>query len=252
MNHNSVYLNITSQYSISSLRIQNPYIVAWWSAAFPGFGHLLIGKLYLGYFLIVWEVIVNSLAHLNEGIYYSMVGEFEQAVHVLNVQYLVLYSPIYIYIIWDSYRCTQEINHLTRAVFQEKKSSIHQQNMDIIDHNVNLKRNPIQSIIWSMLFPSLGYMYNNKFLSFIFGLLLWVTLSTLSHVYDGLYYSYIGDFQLAIDTVKPKWLLFLPSIYVFFAYHAFVDSVEHNRLSEFMNKIKLAKKFNPKSFKMPF
>ena len=45
----------------TQLHLRNPYIIAWWSAAFPGFGHLLLSKYLRGYSLFIWEILVNNM-----------------------------------------------------------------------------------------------------------------------------------------------------------------------------------------------
>lgn len=37
-------LSKISVYGISEIKQQNPYMVAWWSAIFPGFGHYLLNQ----------------------------------------------------------------------------------------------------------------------------------------------------------------------------------------------------------------
>lgn len=68
------YKTHVSLVGTTQLHLRNPYIIAWWSAAFPGFGHLLLSKYLRGYALILWELLVNNMAHLNYGIIYSFTG----------------------------------------------------------------------------------------------------------------------------------------------------------------------------------
>jgi len=56
----------------TQLHLRNPFIIAGWSAAFPGFGHLLLSKYLRGYSLFMWEILVNNMAHLNQAIMYSL------------------------------------------------------------------------------------------------------------------------------------------------------------------------------------
>ncbi|WP_369412918.1 hypothetical protein [Oceanobacillus alkalisoli] len=96
----------------TQLHLRNPYIIAWWSAAFPGCGHLLLPKYLRGYSLFLWEIIVNNMSHLNLAIMYSFTGTFHMAGEVLKRRVLLLYLPVYIFAIWDSYRATVDLNKI--------------------------------------------------------------------------------------------------------------------------------------------
>ncbi|MGH4051564.1 MAG: hypothetical protein ACREVX_09455 [Clostridium sp.] len=46
------------------IHLRSPYIIACWSAAFPGIGHLLLSKYLGGFLLFLWEVFINYNAHI--------------------------------------------------------------------------------------------------------------------------------------------------------------------------------------------
>lgn len=73
-----------TMFGVSQLKQQNPYMVAWWSAVFPGFGHYLLCQYLRGTFLTLAEVILNTLAHINEAMVYSFCGQFELAKVVIE------------------------------------------------------------------------------------------------------------------------------------------------------------------------
>lgn len=64
------------------------------------------------FILIVWELFINTKAHVNAGILYSLLGDFEKAKAVLDERWLMFYVAIYIYGIWDSYRGAVDMNKL--------------------------------------------------------------------------------------------------------------------------------------------
>ena len=64
---------------ITKLNLKNPFVVACWSAAFPGMGHLLLSKYLRGFALFFWELFVNYKASVNLLILYSFTGDFEKA-----------------------------------------------------------------------------------------------------------------------------------------------------------------------------
>ncbi|MEY8738399.1 hypothetical protein AB9M62_01780 [Bacillales bacterium AN1005] len=82
---------------------RNPYVVALWSVTFPGYGHLLLHKYIRGFALIVWEIFINQKSHLNLSMVYSFMGEIHLAKEVLNINYVYMYIPVYLFAIWDSY-----------------------------------------------------------------------------------------------------------------------------------------------------
>ncbi|MDQ0857712.1 hypothetical protein [Bacillus sp. V2I10] len=73
-----------SMLGTTQFHLRNPYIIAWWSAAFPGFGHLLLSKYLRGLLLFVWEVFINMQSHLNIAMVYSFCGEIDKARDALD------------------------------------------------------------------------------------------------------------------------------------------------------------------------
>ena len=67
----------------TQLHLRNPYIIAWWSAGFPGFGHLLLSNT-SRYVLFMWEILINNMAHINHAIVYSFTGNIGMAKEVLE------------------------------------------------------------------------------------------------------------------------------------------------------------------------
>ncbi|WP_404451777.1 hypothetical protein [Virgibacillus necropolis] len=79
-NNNNTARRYTAHVSVlgtTQIHLRSPYTVAWWSAAFPGFGHLLLSKYLLGFVLFIWEVVVNLQANINLGIIYSFQGNID-------------------------------------------------------------------------------------------------------------------------------------------------------------------------------
>ncbi|HEY5586346.1 MAG TPA: hypothetical protein VIK78_17880 [Ruminiclostridium sp.] len=89
---------------------RNPWVTAWWSCAFPGFGHIILGSYIKGFLLIAWELFINVNAKVNTAIIYSFTGRFEDAKNVLDKRWLILYIGVFLYAIWDSYRSTVDLN----------------------------------------------------------------------------------------------------------------------------------------------
>ncbi|MEN6388793.1 MAG: hypothetical protein ABFD04_00110 [Syntrophomonas sp.] len=94
-------------YDINAFHLRNPLVIAWWSLAFPGFGHIALGSIIKGIFLSVSEVIVNQKAHTNMATIYTFIGDFQKAKEVLDTQWLLVYTSVLFLGVWDSYRMQQ-------------------------------------------------------------------------------------------------------------------------------------------------
>ncbi len=67
--NNRTTLATLSVYGITHLHRQNPYMVAWWSATFPGFGHYMLNQYIRATLLTLSELIINTLSRVNERLY---------------------------------------------------------------------------------------------------------------------------------------------------------------------------------------
>ena len=151
----------------SHIHLRNPYIIGWWSAAFPGFGHLLLSKYLRGYALFIWEVVVNIKAHVNLAMVYSFQGNIDLAKEVLDTRWLLMYIPVYLFAIWDSYRTTVDMN----KIYLLAESEDHRFNtfsLGAVEINYLDKRNPVMSVIWSLFVPGLGQLYIHRILTCLF------------------------------------------------------------------------------------
>lgn len=215
----------------TQLHLRNPFIIAWWSAAFPGFGHLLLSKYLRGYALFIWEVIVNIKAHVNLAMIYSFQGNIDMAKDVLEPRWLIMYIPVYLFGIWDSYRTTVDMNRVYLLAERED----HRFNsfvLGTIEINYLDKRNPIMSVIWSLFIPGLGQLYIHRILTAFFIIFSLVIFYYFSNVQTAVVLLFLGKLKEATAAIKPEWLLFLPSHYGFALYDSYVNTVENNRLFE--------------------
>lgn len=48
-------------FNTNLLQAFDPYNALWWSAAFPGAGHIMLGKMVKGTLLFIWEFTINSI-----------------------------------------------------------------------------------------------------------------------------------------------------------------------------------------------
>ncbi|WP_112180640.1 MULTISPECIES: hypothetical protein [Paraliobacillus] len=231
----------------TQIHLRNPYIVAWWSAAFPGFGHLLLSKYLRGFVLFIWEVVVNINAHINEAMVYSFQGEIAMAKEVLDTKWLVIYIPIYLFAIWDSYRTTIDLNKIY-LLAEREQHRFNSFSIGALEINYLDKRNPMMSVIWSLFVPGLGQLYIHRIVSAFF-VVVWVVIFTYySHALEAISLLFLGELERSTAVLKPEWLLFLPSSYGFAMFDSYMNTVENNKLFEKEQRAYLTKRYQSHTF----
>lgn len=233
----------------TQLHLRNPYMIAWWSAAFPGFGHLILSKYLRGYALFIWEVVVNVCAHVNLSMIYSFQGNIDMAKEVLNTRWLLMYIPVYLFGIWDSYRTTVDMNRVYLLAEREE----HRFNtyvLGALEINYLDKRNPILSIIWSLCIPGLGQLYIHRILTAFFVIIWLVIFFYYSHALEAVSLLFLGKVKEATSVLKPEWLLFIPSHYGFALYDSYINTVENNKLFEKELRNHLKENYQSTGFKI--
>ncbi|MDF2716857.1 MAG: hypothetical protein K0R28_3782 [Paenibacillus sp.] len=244
------YLSHISSFNLNYLHLRSPVIVAWWAAAFPGFGHLLLGRYLKGYVLLIWEVVINWFSRLNEAMVYSYTGQFDLARQVLNKRWLLLYIAVYIYSIWDSYRLTVDTNKIVK-LGRVAKSPV--QSLFIGPYSVNFldKRSPGLAVAWSLLMPGVGHLYLHLVPTGFLLLCMTIVQVVMSHFLEAFYFTMIGSFREAVAVLDVEWTLFLPSIYGFAMYESYVIAVEYNNLFRREQSLYMKKEYQSESFDMP-
>jgi TM2 domain-containing membrane protein YozV len=218
-------------HTINYLHFRNPWITAWWSAAFPGFGHLMLCKYVEAFILMGWELTINSLAGINRAIYYSMTGQFESAKYALDTTWFLFYIGPFIFCIWDSYNKTIELNKAYLNGYWRDNLTL-SVNISALGLNNLVKRIPYLAAVWSFIAPGLGHFYINRMPTVIFIGFFSLLVFHLSHLLPAIHWTMKGNFSKAESILDPQWLLNIPSLYVFAAYDAYVNAVEYNRLFE--------------------
>ncbi|WP_280769189.1 hypothetical protein [Salipaludibacillus daqingensis] len=215
----------------TQLHLRNPYVVAWWSAAFPGFGHLLLSKYIRGFSLFIWEVFVNSMSNLNHAIVFSFIGNFEMAKEVLDPRWLLLYLPVYMFAIWDSYRTTMDINK-EFILAERENAEINTYSITSMEINYLDKRRPIMAVLWSLMTPGLGQLYIHRIFTAIFTMGFMIVFVYFSNALVAVHWIFLGDLNEAKEVIDPQWFLFIPSNIGFAVYDSYTNTVENNKLYE--------------------
>lgn len=235
----------------TQLHLRSPLVIAAWSAAFPGTGHLLLLKYLRGFLLFIWEVVINYKAHINLLILYSFIGDFEKAKAVVDIQWMSLYVPTYIFAIWDSYRTTVDMNHVYMLAAREdaeiKPFKIGAMGVNYLD-----KRKPWVSAIWSLLVPGSGELYIHRLVTALFVIVWWIVICYYSKLLPSLHYTLLGDFEQAKSVLDMQWFLNIPSVYFFAMYDAYTNTVENNKLFDWEQSKFLKRQYQNSNFVMPF
>lgn len=213
----------------TQLHLRNPYIIAWWSATIPGFGHLLLEKYIRAYLLILWEMVINTQAHLNMAIVYSFTAQFEQAKDTLDVRWMSLYAPVFIFAMFDSYRTTVDLNK-TYILAERENAKFSPFKISGVEINYLDKRTPWVAAVWSALMPGMGHLYIHRILTAFYLLGVWILIVYQSHGLQAFHYTLLGEFSKTTSILDAQWALFAPSIVFYAIYDAYINTVENNKL----------------------
>jgi len=221
-----VYL---SPFITNTIFLRNPWVSVWWSAAFPGCGHVMLCKYFTGFILIGWEFFINIHAHVNQAILYSMIGKFELAKQTIDTEWFLLYIGVYIYAMWDCFSLTTDLNKFYLLADYED-TSIMPFNIGALEINYLDIRNNWNGTVWSMFTPGLGYLYINRLPSAFMFLIWFVVVCRFSHLLPAIHKTCLGDFHGASLILNPEWLLFLPSLMGFAVYDVYIQVNTLNKL----------------------
>ncbi len=220
---------IISSFTVNAIHLRNPNTVMWWSAALPGFGHIMLCKYLLGSVLILWEFIINTNSHLNSAIIYSFTGRFELAIDVLDVRWAMLYIPIYFFAMWDSRRIAIDLNKFS-ILADRSGSTLQPIVITSLEINYLDKRRPLSAIVWSILCPGLGHIYINRIFTGFYALSCFVICIYFSNSLTSIFHFVSGDMKQSIEAINGEWFLFFPSLYGFSINDAYINTIEYNRL----------------------
>lgn len=238
-------------YSINIFHLRNPWVVAWWSLMYPGFGHLRLVSIGKGVFLFGGELLINTHAHLNLAILYSFTGNVAMAKQVLNNNLLLLYCGILVFSVWDSYRGAVEINKFSVLADHENAPMVP---MAIGSAGLNAfeKRNPWVAAAWSAIVPGAGHLYCLALVPAVFLMIGGGANIYFSHLLPAIGYTAIGQLAQAKAVLDWQWLLNVPSFYCFSIFDAYAKSVSINKIFDQEQAQFFKQNYQSPLFKMPF
>ena len=203
------YKAYVSTMGTTQLHLRNPFVIAWWSLAYPGLGHLLLSKYLRGFLLFSWEVFLNYKAHINLAILYSFTGRFQMAKDVLDKTWIMLYAPTFLFAIWDCYRTTMDLN-LQYILATREDAEVKSFNINSIEINHLDKRTPWIAPAWSALMPGLGQIYIHRIPSAFFSMSWFIAMVYLSKILPAIHYTFLGQFDqvksIYLNTESTHWL----------------------------------------------
>ncbi|MCO1603751.1 hypothetical protein [Desulfosporosinus nitroreducens] len=244
------YIAYVSTLGTTQLHLRSPIVIAWWSLAFPGLGHLLLSKYLRGYLLFIWELFVNTNAHINLAMLYSFTGRFQMAKDVLDINWVLLYIPTYIFAVWDAYRTTIDLNHQYILATRED-AEVKMFNISAIEINYLDKRTPWNAAMWSALMPGLGQVLIHQIPAALFMIIWFIVIIQQSKFLPAFHYTLMGQFDYAKSIINPQWFLNLPSVYLSAIYDAYQNTTSNNKVFDWEQTKFLKKNYENKNFRMP-
>lgn len=201
----------------------------WWAMAMPGAGHIMLGKMVIGFLLFIFEFTVNDQAHLNKAIVYSLIGQFHAAKETLDIRWLFVYVGVYIFNTWDAYRLATDLNQFSMLA-ERGKSPIPAFNLSLLEINYLQKLNVWIPVFWSVVTPGLGHIITRNIVPGFYLLFWYITVVYKSKLLEGIYYSFLGYFGQAKIVMDSQWSLFIPSVYLFAVCDTYYRCIEINQL----------------------
>ncbi|MFC3798488.1 hypothetical protein [Cohnella sp. GCM10012308] len=205
-----------------------PAMVAWWSAAFPGFGHFVINQYARGVLLTLTEMLINTCCRLNDAIVYTFCGRFDDAAAVLDADWAFGYATIYLFAIWDSYRRAEylgRLRELSAGGLPIRRMVIHPLDIQYIE-----RKKPLSGFLYSILFPGLGQLYNQRFCLAFYLMFWWWVYIGMSHAPSAGVELLYGSVSRSTAMLSQHWFMFMPSVLGGAAYQAYRGTIEQNKL----------------------
>jgi hypothetical protein len=103
---------------------RKPWNSVVWSLLMPGLGHILIHRIPLAFFILIWWIIISYYSHFIEALHFTFLGDFQQAAAVLVPQWALFLPSLYWFSIYDAYANTVEYNKLFK---KEQSQFLNQQ-----------------------------------------------------------------------------------------------------------------------------
>lgn len=90
----------------------SPWTAFAWSMISPGVGQLIIHRILVAFFILIWWIVVIYYSKALPAIHFTMLGQFEYARAIADHQWLLNIPSLYFFSIYDAYVNTVESNKL--------------------------------------------------------------------------------------------------------------------------------------------
>lgn len=192
---------------------------------------------------------MNSQAKINLAMVDSFCGHIELAKHELRPRWMLMYIPVFLFAIWDSYRTTVDMNNVYLLAAREN-APYNSYSIGAVEINYLDKRTPVMSAIWSFFMPGLGQLHIHRILAGSFVLVWTIVFLYESHFLDAIQLLFFGQIQQATHVLNKEWFLFMPSMWGFAIYDSYVNTVENNKLYEAEQQEFLIKNYQNPHFRI--
>ncbi|WP_245630065.1 hypothetical protein [Alicyclobacillus acidiphilus] len=91
---------------------RNPWYAATLSLLAPGLGHLYVRKVVVGVFFLAWTIVVMLYSHALPAVHETMIGHFDNAKSMVDMQWLMYLPSIYGFVIHNTFVTAVEHNKL--------------------------------------------------------------------------------------------------------------------------------------------
>ncbi len=84
-----------------------------------------------------------------------------------------------------------------------------------------VKKNPIETLFWSIALPGFGQLLNGNFLKGLLFIVCEILVNVQANFNEMILFSFNGEIDAAIERANFQWLMFYPCIYFYAAWDAF-------------------------------
>ena len=139
----------------------------------------------------------------DEIILYSFAGRFDIAKKVVDNHRLLLYAPVFIFSIWDSYRLALQLNHFSVLADWGGRSVQSVSASFFMEINVLDKRSPWVSVAWTILIHGLGHIYTHRIPTGSFLLVWWIAIAYFSFLLPSIQFTTMGESTAIYRSCQP-------------------------------------------------
>jgi hypothetical protein len=176
---------------------------------------------------------------------HSFCGDIALAKETLEPRWMLMYIPVYLFAIWDSYRTSVDMNKVY-LLAEREDAPYNSFVIGALEINYLDKRKPMMSVVWSLFMPGLGQLHIHRIITAFFALIWTIVFLYYSKALLAVHFLFLGEVSKATAVLDKQWLLFMPSMWGFALYDSYVNTIENNKLYDSEQKDYLIKTYqNP-------